>query len=296
MQKKLLRHQREGRRETFDPSVVRRVAHFPMLPRWGYVERGWCSRTYRLPQIWPAPDTANVAICTAGPGATNGFEVWATDCIPELHCTANSQIFPRRYLTKNGEWRDNVSPAALERIAKAHPGADVTPDTVFAYVYAALHRPEYWARWRTAIEKGHARIEWRGDFDTTAIIGQELLDLHLGRAPAGTHPLRRTDGRGQESLLGDEAPFTLDGVAWRKTASGSLLRLSRKEGIHLAGFPGANEHRMGQGSLVERVVRGLVNLKERANDDGPKDWADLIGRAVAIGERTAELIRQLEVE
>ena len=116
--------------------------------------------TYRLPRLYPTPESENLGISIAGPGKSAPFGCIATNAIPELQVLRNSKHYAR--------WRyedaprtpmlvdavpagrvSNLNPQAVARF-RAALGDDLTDDDVFYYVYGILHAPEFRSTFESA--------------------------------------------------------------------------------------------------------------------------------------------------
>jgi Type ISP C-terminal specificity domain/N-6 DNA Methylase len=79
----------------------------------------------------------------------------------------------------------NVAPELLEEL-KTNLGAKVvTPERIFAYIYAVLHSKSYKKRYEQLLKRGFPRIPFTRRtklFEDLSILGQKLVDLDLMRA------------------------------------------------------------------------------------------------------------------
>ena len=106
--------------------------------------------------------------------------------------------------TPDGERVSNITRWGLRRIndhCRQEWGATfderypdgIGPEDIFAYTYAVLHDPVYRHDYRVDLLREFPRLPLYRDFDAWALMGQELLDLHLGFETADPWPLERVD-------------------------------------------------------------------------------------------------------
>jgi predicted helicase len=85
------------------------------------------------------------------------------------------------------EKRANFSPEFLQEV-KSKLGK-VSPEALFAYIYAVLYSPAYRARYAEFLKRDFPRVPLTADrkrFDALAALGQALIDLHTMRVHAKT--------------------------------------------------------------------------------------------------------------
>ena len=84
-----------------------------------------------------------------------------------------------------GRREPNLAPGLLDRLGELY-GRAVAAEEVLAYVYGVLYSPGYRARYAALLRRDFARVPFARDpalFEGVAGLGQELVDLHLGRSP-----------------------------------------------------------------------------------------------------------------
>ena len=88
------------------------------------------------------------------------------------------------------EKRPNLDPTIYAKIKKSIP--DVTPETLFDYIYAVLHSPAYRQRYAEFLKSDFPRIPYPSDpetFHALAAKGAELRGLHLMESPLLDAPI-----------------------------------------------------------------------------------------------------------
>ena len=142
----------------------------------------------------------NICLCVSRQQATIGFnhafisDAPANDCfVSNISREANS-VFPlwlypseKQDLLDNTptEIHANFSPEFLQDV-KSKLGK-VSPEAMFAYIYAVLYSPAYRARYAEFLKRDFPRVPLTADrkrFDALAALGQALIDLHVMRAHA----------------------------------------------------------------------------------------------------------------
>jgi predicted helicase len=89
-----------------------------------------------------------------------------------------------------GDKRPNFDPKIYATIKKSIP--DVTPETLFDYIYAVLHAPKYRERYAEFLKSDFPRIPYPDDektFNALVAQGAKLRALHLMESPALDIPI-----------------------------------------------------------------------------------------------------------
>ena len=163
-------------------------------------------------KILPA-NNKNIVICTTGIGAKE-FSCLICNHIADIQTLFNGQCFPRYFYEKsikkvsahdqttgelfadqpsaatptldmtvdNYERRDAITPEALQHFREVYPGATITADDLFYYIYGILHSEDYRRRYANNLMKELPRIPrvaTYGEFQKFAEAGRKLADLHL---------------------------------------------------------------------------------------------------------------------
>ena len=87
-------------------------------------------------------------------------------------------------LGSTGEKRPNLDPKIYAKIKKSI--SDVTPESLFDYIYAVLHAPKYRTRYAEFLKSDFPRIPYPENpavFHALAEKGAELRELHLMESP-----------------------------------------------------------------------------------------------------------------
>ena len=183
------------RKYMYDSNNLYYAMYRPFTKCFLYFSRDLNNCVYKIPTLFPTPQTKNLVICVSGIGSKT-FSALMANCIPDLHILeSGTQCFPLYYYEVNqaqaglydsqrdSEYtrHDSISDFALET-AQALYGKKVSKGNIFYYVYGLLHSPEYRARFKADLTKMLPRIAFVEDikaFKAIVKIGEKLADLHL---------------------------------------------------------------------------------------------------------------------
>ena len=286
---------------------------------------------YRLPRLYPAPESENVGISVQQTGPAP-FSCFASDCVTDLvSCGAGNpmSVFARwRYEntpasptlpgTPPAGRTSNLKPQALARF-RAALGDDLSDDDVFYYVYGILHSPGFRTAFETNLKKEKPRVPLvtsRAVFDAFAAAGRELCNLHVGyesvepyplteewvaAANPETNPALLLVGTSKMSYMKAPVPGTGHG---KRDLDRSRLRYN--DYLTLSGIPPeAHEYVLGTRSGIDWIIdryyiktdkdSGIVNDPNQwgLERGDPRYIVDLIKRVVTVSVRTVEIVAGL---
>ena len=316
--------ERLSRRQKIEPAVdgFRLAVFRPFFRQHLYMHRALNHRVYQMLSAFPPGVERVPGIVVANKVTGDSVGVLAVDTVPAYHFTGSEGRFFPRYLPADTatdsaqgellpddptrELRDNINPEALAAY-RARLGEDVTASQIFAWVYGALHAPEYRERYAADLSRLLPRIPDPADIDTFRAFseaGQRLLDLHLGYEGAEPYRLDETVVPG--------APPAPELYRVTKMRWGGTPRQPDRSQIHfndwitLAGIPDeAHDYIVGTRSalawLIDRYqvktdkASGIVN---DVNDWGlergePRYILDLVKRVVTVSVETMRIVRGL---
>ena len=265
-----------------------------------------------MDSIFPAANSENCAICVPGVGSTKPFSALVVDTMPDLHCVAFGQCFPRyRYVQPTAaegelpgirlslERIDNITDEALGTFRAHYDDCAITKDAIFDYVYGVLHAPGYRERFANDLAKELPRIPFAPDFHTFADAGRALAALHLGYETCQEFPLDLA-----YSQPGDPRPehYRMSKRAMRY-ADDEKTVLIVNDHIRLAGIPAAAHRYQVNGrtplewvidryKLTQDKESGIVNDPNSWFDD-PPDLIAAIQRLVHISVNTTRIVESL---
>ena len=289
------------------------------------------ARTYRLPRLYPTPDSENVGIALVDTGSKSPFGITASDTIPCLHLIgsdATSYYARWRYEdaaaapmlpgTPPAGRASNLNPQALARF-RAALGEDLSDDDIFYYVYGTLHSPDFRIAFETNLKKEKPRVplvESRAVFDAFAAAGRELCELHVGYETVEPYSLTEEWAAGADPetnpdlLLVGDRKMSYARAAVPGTGHGKRdldrSRLRYNDYLTLSGIPPeAHEYVLGTRSGIDWIIDRYYIKTDKASGivNDPNQWGlergepryilDLIKRVVTVSVRTVEIVAGL---
>lgn len=204
-----------GKQEPFDASRIVRGLYRPFHDRWLYDSELYIDEPGAKEEMFPR-GADNVAICFSSTGFRAPYCVLAVDGIADLHFGSSVDGYQQAplYRYENGEKVYNVTNWALERFRKAYTKEagrkrPISKESVFHYVYAVLHAPEFRDRYLADLKREAPRIPFYSNFWQWAEWGRKLLNLHTGYRGCAMYPLSRKDVKvvkGEQALILAAAP------------------------------------------------------------------------------------------
>ena len=229
----------------------------------------------------------NKAICVCVNGKS--FYVLGSDRLVDYHFTGDTQCLPLYRYTPDGERVSNITEWGLRRFREYYENESITAEDIFAYTYAALHDPAYRKAYAVDLLREFPRLPFHDDFAAWALIGQELLDLHIRFESVEPYELVRVDGSGDAG----KAPLRAD------KGRGAIALDNRTT---LTGVPPqAWEYRLGSRSALEWVLDQYKERKPRDPTiaakfntyrfaDHKERVIDLLERVCTVSVRTMEIV------
>ena len=296
--RELRRHLQGGRTAEYAEHKVRPSLYRPFIKSNYYFDRVMNSCVYRMPSIFPKPETENRVICVPGAGGRAGFWCLVTDVIPNgaiVTLDAN-QCFPFYIYDEDGtNRRENITDWALAQF-RAHYGDEtITKWDIFHYLYALLHHPDYRETYQVNLKRDLPHIPFASDFWAFARIGEALAELHVNYESQPEY-----EGLELISTPSVQRNWRVE----RMKFSPDKTQIVYNEFLTIGGIPEeAFAYRLGNRSALEWVVNqyrvatdtrgrsGIVNDANRA--DEPQYIVQLIGRVVTVSLDTVRLIESL---
>lgn len=191
----------QGVRLDFSASKVVASLYRPFTKQWLYFDRKLNERVYQMHKLFPPEGGANLAIMVKQRWSGEGFLSLMVDRIGDLQSDGGAQYFPLWLYDTDGtsevaqadllasrqssshKSRDAITDAGLRHFRDFYPGADISKEDLFFYVYGVLHSPDYRERYADNLSKELPRIprvsEVR-DFWAFSKAGRALGELHVG--------------------------------------------------------------------------------------------------------------------
>ncbi|MFZ3339694.1 MAG: type ISP restriction/modification enzyme, partial [Terriglobales bacterium] len=184
----LKQHLQAGERLAFDEAKIRQAIYRPFCAHFVYFDASLNERRYQLVSIFPSlkSELENVVISANAIGNPRPFHCLATQHIPDIHLTGDTQCFPFYTYAEDGTHRrENITDWALEQFRSHYHDPSITKRDIFHYIYAVLHHPEYRERYAANLRRELPRIPFVGMHGT-----MESLSLSHGGAANGSAGLQ----------------------------------------------------------------------------------------------------------
>ena len=263
----------------------------PFDAQYMYFDHLLNQRRYQQHHIFPTAESPNLCICVNVSPGNSGSYCLATNRIPDLHFTGDSQCFPFYTYDEDGSnQQENLTDWALAEFRAHYGDASISKWDIFHATYAILHHPEYRTRYAANLKRDLPRIPFVPEFRAYAKIGAALMKLHIEYEQQPEYPLQRMEtGR-------------LDWRVEKMALSKDKTQLKYNDFLTLSGIPPAvYEYRLGNRSALEWVVdqyrvttdarSGIVNDPNR--EDDPEYIVRLIGQVVTVSVETVKLVGAL---
>ena len=318
----------KGKQHPYDKDASIRSLYRPFTKQWLYYNRRFNEMVYQMPRIFPDAGAENLVICVSGIGARSGFSALIVDAIPNLHTLDTGQCFPLHLydeapeadqagLQTTGDLFGAASPVkaerskryaltdeGLEHFRKSYPGAEMTKEDVFYYVYGLLHAPWYREKYADNLAKELPRIPCVPGIDLFWVYvkaGRELANLHLNYESIEPYPLTLTV-HGDPKLT--DADYQVGKMRYGKNGKEKDLTTIRyNERITVSGIPlEAYEYIVNGKPALDWVVERQCVKPDKASQivSDANDWAvdtmndpryplDLIGKVVAVALGTKKM-------
>jgi len=175
----------KGERTALKQEEIRRALYRPFDSEFIYFDHLLNQRRYLQYLIFPTPATQreNVAICLSGLIRTRPFHCIASNQIPDLHLTGDTQCFPFYTYAEDGTHRrENITDWALEQFRSHYHDPSITKWDIFHYIYAVLHHPEYRERYAANLRRELPRIPFVSLCQPERNEDRALRDPHESKA------------------------------------------------------------------------------------------------------------------
>ncbi len=288
------------RNDSFSPNVQRVFpsAYRPFVKRFVYFAPKIAHRMYQNGQFFPQRDSEN-QILTFSNFRRAPYGVHATNVLPNTdYFVPDVATGVGRYrYTSTGERLDNITDWAENKFrARYGAKAGVSKDTIFAYVYAALHDPVWREAYAINLRREFPRLPFHADFGQWADWGQRLLDLHIGYEAVEPWPLVRVDVPDAKARAAGLAPRPIL-KADREAGVLVLDSETRLEGVP----PEAWDYRLGNRTALDWVLD--QHKEKRPKDptirarfdtyrfaDHKERVADLLARVTRVSVETVAIV------
>lgn len=201
------------------------VVYRPFAKQWLHYSKRLNEMVYRTRLVFPEPTTPNRAIMVKQRWNGDGQLALMVNALMDLQSDGGAQNFPLKLYEKaeenkadlfagggNGGYveRDGITDYGLKHFQAAYPGANITKEDIFYYVYGLLHSADYRARFADNLSKQLPRIpcvKKVKDFWAFAEAGRKLGDLHVNYESVEPYPVTYKEGSEQLWHVADPVAF-----------------------------------------------------------------------------------------
>ena len=281
-----------------------------------YFQKEWNEMQYRMPAIFPTPDTSNLIICINGTGAKSEFSTLITNSPADFQILPNAQCFPLYWYerkvdegslfdtAKEPEYirHDGISDTILKEARQQYDDDNISKEDIFFYVYGFLHSPEYRTQFDADLKKSlpHVPLVDRADdFAAFRDAGRALAELHLHYenqpAPEGVVVEKSADDFRVEKMR-----FAKTGKAKDKSTiiyNGAITIRDIPQDVY--------DYVLNGRSAVEWIMERYQVTTDKASGirNDPNDWARehddpsyilrLLLSVMTVSLRTMDIVRRL---
>jgi hypothetical protein len=110
-------------------------------------------------------------------------------------------------LEPKGERKPNLNPKIMATLKAAY-GEEPSPENVFCYFYAVLYADTYREKYADFLKTDFPRIPFTANFElfqSLAVLGKHLVDLHLLKSEELDPPLARFQGKGDNMVASTQS-------------------------------------------------------------------------------------------
>jgi predicted helicase len=277
----------------FVDSCIRKGNYRPFATRAVYFQDFWNEEQYQQNLLFPIAEVGNSAICWNASPNVGGPYCLASNLVPDLHFTGDTQTFSfYTYDRHGGDKQENITDWALAEFRTHYADKKITKWDIFHGTYAVLHHPEYRTRYAANLKRELPRIPFPPEFHAFAAAGQKLMTLHIDYEKQSEYQLEQIEDPKAE------VSFRVERMKLSKDKS----ELRYNDFLLLRGIPAAAyDYRLGNRSALEWVIdqyrvstdprSGIVNDPNRADDD--HYILRLIGQVITVSLETQKLIATL---
>lgn len=207
----LKKHLIKNRKVNFNAARSRISLFRPFVKKYIYFSQNLNETQYQTPKIFPfGKKDENKVICFNVDG--KGLYVLASNILPDLHFTGDSQCLPLYRYEKRRYRYNNITGYGRKQFWTHYKTKKITNEDIFHYTYAVLHNPAYLEKYAVNLKDEFPRLPLYKDFYKWAKWGEELMDLHINFEKQKPYPLERIDKdckAGDAKLKADKSRGTI---------------------------------------------------------------------------------------
>ena len=293
--RQLRQHLSRGRIAAYSTENVRNSLYRPFTKSNLYFDRILNNCVYVIPFIFPIPETdrENRVICVSGLGSNRQFQTLIVAMIPGHDTLEKTQCFPFYTYDENGSnRRENITDWSLDSFRTHYDDDRISKWSIFHYIYALLHHPDYRERYQANLKRDLPRIPYAPDFWPLVDAGARLSEIHVEYEEQCEYPLERIEAPGE----------VLNWRVEKMKLSKDKTQIQYNDFLTLDGIPvKAFEYKLGNRSALEWVIdqyqvktdrrSGIVNDPNRADDE--QYIVRLIGKVITVSLETVAIVAGL---
>ncbi len=177
----------------FEHNKIYTSLYRPFFKQKVYFSKEVNDGTYKLPALFPTPETKNLVMIVTGVGSSYGLSTIMTDVLPNYHILQQNIVLPlftfqdlnqsdESNLFSSIEGGEQMKENILNQTLKLFENQlkiQISKEDIFYYVYAIFHSSEYLQKFSSELKKELPRIPISSNFLKFSSIGRELSLLHL---------------------------------------------------------------------------------------------------------------------
>ncbi len=344
----LMQNLKRNAETNYDSFKIREASYRPFVKQFVYVDDVITHRPYQQFRFFPLQkqQTPNPTICVTVHKQVP-LVVHATNFIPDNGYGARATHTFAKYFydEETDEFKENITDWALEQFRHHYSSKPVkfkaknfkelkkslqnmkdnqeeartlTKDTIFAYIYAVLHSPEYRKKYQKILHTELPRIPMYEDFWKWAIWGEKLLNLHLNYDEVTIYPLEREEKELEKNTQQSEQTTENQEIKENKPKKKAILKADRvrslvwiDETTYLKNIPEeAWQYRLGVRSALEWVLEHHSERKLRDKtvkkaveegifttysfDNQKERLIELLRKVCRVSVETVAILREME--
>ena len=316
-------------KRAFVPRGIVPSAYRPFTNSWMYFNQHFNNCVYQMPRMFPVGGGPNRLIWVTGVGASMDFACFMGNLVPDLQGPGKVQCYPL-YLYDTVEpaadtpakpqvgfsfdapapapqgpkRRDAITDAGLAHFHAAYPGAKISKEDIFYYVYGLLHSPEYRERYADNLSKELPRIPCvpgAENFQAFSKAGRALAELHLNYETVPMYEAHVDTG----PVPLNDADYRVEKMKYGKDKDKTTLHYNERiavKGIPLAAYEYVVNGKPALDWVVERQC--VKTDKDSGIVNDANDWAvetmgnaryplELFLRVVTVSLETMKVVKGL---
>ena len=311
---------KKGKWGQYNKEQIRQGIYRPFTKQQFYFCRQFNNMIYQQHNIFPTPDSENLAICVSGISSTRAFCALMVDKVPDLNCLdAGTQCFPLyRYLSAEAQGNQstlemgetkrsreyNIPKETVTQFQEHYEDSAIDAGAIFYHIYGLLHSPDYKTRFAADLKKVLPRIPLTGninDFQAFSEAGRALSELHVGYEEVEGWPLPITE---EQPGPDEKDRFRVSKMRFGGTAKDpDKTVIHYNEHITIEGIPlDAYEYTVNGKSAIEWVMERyqVTQHKDSKIVNDPNQWSDnpryileLLQKIVTVSMKTVEIVSDL---